>query len=38
MTVATALPEKLVTALVSDMNRTMPTMSPTPSTRSGRCD
>ena len=35
-TVATALPEKLVTARASDMNRSMPTISPTPSTRSGR--
>ena len=35
-TVATALPEKLVTARASDMNRSMPTIRPTPSSRSGR--
>ena len=34
--VATALPEKLVTARASDMKRSMPTIRPTPSTRSGR--
>ena len=34
--VATALPEKLVTARASDMNRSMPTIRPTPSSRSGR--
>ncbi len=36
--VATALPEKLVTARASDMKRSMPTITPTPSTRSGRCE
>jgi hypothetical protein len=35
-TVATALPEKFVTARASDMNRSMPTMRPTPSRSSGR--
>ena len=34
--VATALPEKFVTARASDMNRSMPTIRPTPSSRSGR--
>ncbi|SKS76027.1 Uncharacterised protein [Mycobacteroides abscessus subsp. abscessus] len=34
--VATAFPEKLVNARASDMNRSMPTIMPTPSTRSGR--
>ena len=34
--VATALPVKFVTARASDMNRSMPTMTPTPLTRSGR--
>jgi hypothetical protein len=34
--VATALPEKLVTARASDMKRSMPTIRPTPSTSSGR--
>ena len=36
--VATALPEKLVNARASDMKRSMPTMTPTPSRSSGRCD
>jgi hypothetical protein len=35
-TVATALPEKFVSARASDMKRSMLTISPTPSTRSGR--
>lgn len=34
--VATALPVKFVSARASDMKRSMPTMTPTPSTRSGR--
>ena len=34
--VATALPEKLVTARASDMNRSMPTIRPMPSSNSGR--
>ena len=37
-TVATALPAKFVSARASDMNRSMPTIRPTPSTSSGRCD
>ena len=37
-TVATALPAKLVSARASDMNRSMPTIRPTPSTSSGRCE
>ena len=37
-TVATALPAKLVSARASDMNRSMPTIRPTPSSSSGRCD
>ena len=37
-TVATALPAKFVSARASDMKRSMPTMKPTPSTRSGRWD
>ena len=36
--VATALPAKFVTARASDMNRSMPTIRPTPSTSSGRCE
>ena len=35
-TVATALPEKLVSARASDMNLSMPTISPMPSSNSGR--
>ena len=35
-TVATALPEKFVTARASDMNLSMPTMIPMPSSSSGR--
>ncbi len=35
---ATAFPAKLVSARASDMNRSMPTISPTPSTRAGLCD
>ncbi|CAO0834205.1 hypothetical protein SMICM17S_01190 [Streptomyces microflavus] len=37
-TVATALPAKLVSARASLMKRSMPTIRPTPSTSSGRCD
>ncbi len=37
-TVATELPAKLVSARASDMNRSMPTITPTPSTSSGRCE
>src|SRR5664279_5047719 len=36
--VATALPEKLVSARASDMNRSTATIRPTPGTRSGRCE
>jgi hypothetical protein len=38
MTVATALPEKLVTALASDMNRSMPHDEPDTVDEVGRCD
>ncbi|CKU41173.1 Uncharacterised protein [Mycobacterium tuberculosis] len=34
--VATALPEKFVSERASDMNRSIPTISPTPSSSSGR--
>ena len=37
-TVATELPAKLVSARASDMKRSMPTTSPTPSSSSGRCE
>ena len=37
-TVATELPAKFVSARASDMNRSMPTIRPTPSTSSGRCE
>lgn len=37
-TVATALPAKFVSARASLMKRSMPTIRPTPSTSSGRCD
>ena len=37
-TVATELPAKLVSARASDMNRSIPTIRPTPSTSSGRCE
>ena len=37
-TVATALPAKFVSARASDMNRSMPTIRPTPSSSSGRCE
>ncbi len=36
--VATALPAKFVRARASLMKRSMPTIRPTPSTSSGRCD
>ena len=36
--VATELPAKLVTARASDMKRSMPTIRPTPSSSSGRCE
>ena len=35
---ATELPAKFVSARASDMNRSMPTIRPTPSTSSGRCE
>ena len=38
MTVATELPAKLVSARASDMNRSIPTIRPTPSSSSGRCE
>ncbi len=38
ITVAIELPAKFVSARASLIIRSMPTMKPTPSTRSGRCD
>ena len=37
-TVATELPAKFVSARASDMKRSMPTIRPTPSSSSGRCE